>query len=254
MIRRVLCLQAAMILFAGSAYAQGKPTKCVAPRLHWELKGQYTIGTDLFQSGIKDGDGKGVYKDGTDGVTAVIELCAVGKDATLDSGNRKITFLFGSPLGPGITPDWDTTGPAFIRIGNIRGLPLDVDPNQEYEFTTWMTTNPPSPKRTDYKFRMVNPGADFHKQYPEDLNQPYVTAKVNVYHCPVKNPAATAGPCTGLTKETFFVYPDPTPTTYSDGTPANYRNVGALIDITRPQDPVIAGQFEVPFLFVISVQ
>ena len=43
-------------------------------------------------SGITDGDGKGVYKDGTDGVTAVIELCAVGKDATLNTGNRKMTF------------------------------------------------------------------------------------------------------------------------------------------------------------------
>ena len=102
---------------------------------------------------------------------------------------------------------------------------------------------------------MVNPDADFHTSYPEDVNQPLVTAKVNVLHCPASKPMPINAACEGLTKETWFVYPDPAYTTYSGGTTlSSYRNVGMLLDVTKPHATVIMGQFEVPFLFVISIQ
>jgi hypothetical protein len=191
-------------------------------------------------------------------VAAVIEHCGDGKaDATLNSGNRKIAFTYGLPIGAGSVPNWNTTGPAFLRIGNIRAYGL-MDPSEEGQFTTWMTTNPPAPNKAIHKFRMFNPEADFTGElstYPVDVNQPYVTAKVNVYHCPTRNPAAESGPCAGLTKETWFVFPDPTPTTYSDGSPAPpFTNVGTLVDTTRPRNLTVLGQFEVPFFFVISLR
>ena len=67
-----------------------------------------------------------------------------------------------------------------------------MNTSQEGEFTTWMTTNPPSPQQN---ILQIPNGQSRRRlpemQYPEDVNQPYVTAKVNVYHCPAKNPAAS---------------------------------------------------------------
>ena len=57
----------------------------------------------------------------------------------------------------------------------------------------------------------------------------------------------------GVIKETWFVYPDLSPTTYTNGSPALAADVyvGALVN-TQRSTPVNAGQFSMPFYLTIS--
>lgn len=247
MTHTALALLTMMIFSAGSVYAGGKT--CANPRLQWELRASY--GDPSVASRILN-DGKGAYKDGADGVQAVINACSGSGDATLQTGSQRLVKFDFSAKVSGTRPSWADTndivsGSTFLNLRNLRL----IDAALEGSFTTWLGSNVPSPRRASHSLRMFNPEADF-KADPKIIsadqvaatNTPYVTSKVFVYHCPARNPAAVSGPCTGLTKETWFVNPDPAPNTYPDGTSTPYSNVGTLTDV---------GQFEVPFFFVISI-
>jgi hypothetical protein len=84
-------------------------------------------------------------------------------------------------------------------------------------------------------------------------NGPFMDSPVIVRHCPA-NSSATTGACVGIVKETWFVYPDSSPTTYMDGTPAPQYAVfvGALVN-TQKATPVNGGQFSMPFYLRISL-
>lgn len=241
MIRTMVCLQV-MILCASSAYAQGK---CANPKLRWELR----------PGAITTGDASAVFDDGVNGVTGVMHRCSGSFDANLDTGkNRKISFAFtAANLVAGSVPTWATTGEGGIQIRNLRLLGESV----QGSFTTWMSATPPSPKNTTHKFRMFNPDADYEGG-PTDsasataLNDPYITSRVTVHHCPA---GSTSAPCTGASTETWYVTPDPTPVKLaSNGTDSTYANVGTLVDMTRLKWPVNLGQFQMPFSFVISLK
>jgi hypothetical protein len=143
---------------------------------------------------------------------------------------------------------------------NIRGLAFEFQPGDratEYEFTTWMGSTPPAPSGS-WGFHMLHPVTDARVGDASDpnfptANSPFVEAAVMVHHCPA-NSIATSGPCVGRAKETWIVHPDPSATTYSNGSPAppSVINVGELIDKSDLSNPVNAGQFSMPFYVVIS--
>jgi hypothetical protein len=89
--------------------------------------------------------------------------------------------------------------------------------------------------------------------YLGTASSPFTGSAVIVHHCPA-NSTASEGPCVGIVKETWFVYPESAPTTYADGSPApaTATQVGALVN-TQKKSPVNAGQFSMPFNFRISV-
>jgi hypothetical protein len=76
--------------------------------------------------------------------------------------------------------------------------------------------------------------------YPPGANTPCSTALVNVYHNPASlDPSG---------KETWYAWPDSTPTTCSAGTPSW---VGTLFDYKK-NEYVNVGQFSTPFFIVIQ--
>ena len=241
--QKLFVLLSTAVVLAGSVLA--KP--CANPTLQWELRTTYTVEELVFTSRIVPGDAKGTYKNGTDGVQAVLNSCSGSYDATLQTGaKRKILFDFGPSVG-GASITWPAVGAAFLNLRNLRR----IDASLEGEFTTWLGSSIPSPGGTSYNFRMFNPVADVTGTFitPEELaatNSPIVTSKVTVYHCPAGNTHPAGSRCEGLTRETWFVYPDPTPTPYSTGgTTSPFINVGSAPGI---------GEFEMPFSFVISIQ
>lgn len=267
---RILAVIAAFVLFIsyGSVRAAkpSKPAPCQNTRLFWEMLDNYTPAGGTFTSSLITGDGS-AYVDGSSGVSAVLQLCSGSGDATLQvSGKgksaRSVKFNFGSMVATNsATPAWATGLVSGSGNINVRGLAFEFQPGDratEYEFTTWMGSTPPAPSGS-WGFHMLHPVTDARVGDPGDpnfptANFPYVEAAVRVHHCPA-NSSATSGPCLGRVKETWIVNPDPSPTTYSDGSPAppTVINVGELINKDNLSSPVNAGQFSMPFQFVISV-
>ena len=258
MIRYFTLLSAALLLLTiGVQTAQpAKPSGCQNTRLRWEMRPAY----DGFTSGITS-DGN-AYADGSSGVQAVINVCSGSGDATLQvsakgKNPRKVSFNFANSLAivPGVTPAWASgivTGAANI---NVRKLAFEFSPgdrNTDYIFTTWMGSTPPAPSGS-WGFHMLHPVTDANVGDPSDpnfptANDPYLEAPVIVQHCKAGSTAVT-GPCVGVTKETWFVYPDPS----EINDVPNAINVGELINKSNLSSPVNAGQFSMPFYFVISV-
>jgi len=83
-----------------------------------------------------------------------------------------------------------------------------------------------------------------------EANTPYTASLVYAHHCPA-NSTATTGPCAGIVHETWFVYADSAGTGVSSQTGLPLTQVGGLQD-SQTIKPVNAGQFSIPFSFVIS--
>jgi hypothetical protein len=240
----------AMILLAANAYA-GKPAKCVNPTLTWEMRSDYVADGLPYTSRIKDdrtGANSRPYVDGAEGVSATLNFCSTG-DALLAPGNRKLTLDFGPNLAPSSTPISPITGQLLL---NVRDLLFPAgDRCTEYEFTTWLGSVIPAPKGAEWSLRMFNTDSDFvgDGATPANLaviNTPYETAEVRAHHCPATSTPPATGQCSGVSKETWFVYPDPAAN-------PTFRNVAALVN-TSKSALVSLGQFEMPFYFVISVK
>jgi hypothetical protein len=242
MIRSYTTFQAAaMILLAVSAYA-AKPPSCTNPRVKWEFKSVDVIAglpSRITASSQTPPEG-------------VINICSGSGDATIETS---VTFNFGPNLsGAPISP---VTGSTFFNLRNIVFEHQAGGRLTEYEFTTWLGSGLPSPKKATWNFRMFNPDTDFTpnplitSQAEVDItNTPLVTAAVIVHHCPA---GQTSAQCGTPAKETWLVYPDPSQTTYRvGGALSPFRNVGALVDSSK--NPLLnLGQFEMPFYFVISL-
>ena len=253
-IRLPLFQVSATIVLAANAYA-AKPGACVNPVLRWEMKSDYVVDGVPYTSRIKDdrtGTASRPYIDGVDGVSANLFFCGSG-DATLvlNGSTRKLTLDFGTnlaPTGPTITP---VTGAIFLNVRNI--LFPAGDRSAEYDFTTWLgSQNIPAPKGADRRFRMMNRNTDHQGTTisADELaltNSPYETAKVQVFHCPPVPVATPSALCAGVTKETWFVYPDPT----ANGA---FRNIGSLVELSKQGVLSSLGEFEMPFYFVISIK
>jgi len=237
-----------------------KPGGCADIQTQWTLNDYYVDGITL--NAIR-ADASGPYTDGQSGVTATIQICNGTNDAVLMTGSsRKLSFNFGHMLASNSnTPSWATSivtgGGGTLHIRRITFVPAGYDRAQEYSFTTWAGSI--LPVKGFWNFRMWKPVTEAISDDPNTnislatANGPLTDSAVIVHHCPANSNAAT-GTCVGVLKETWFVYPESTPTTYTDGTsaPATDTQVGALVN-TQKSTPVNAGQFSMPFYLSISV-
>jgi len=237
----------------------GNPNSCSDIATQWTVNDYYTDGTTL--NAIRS-DAAGPYKNGQSGVTATIQICNGTNDAVLMTGSsRQLSFNFGNMLASNSnTPSWATGvvtgGSGTLHIRRITFVPTGSDRSQEYVFTTWAGSI--LPVRGSWNFRMWKPTTDAISDSLTNVNLatangPFTDSPVVVHHCPA-NSSATSGPCTGVIKETWLVYPDSGPTTYLNGNPApqTATQVGALVN-TQKSTPVNGGQFSMPFYLSISV-
>jgi hypothetical protein len=248
-------------LLAATAFSQlygAKPPACSDIATQWALNDYHIDGT---LTAIR-GDGLGLYRNGQAGVTATIQICNGTTDAVLMTGSgRQLSFDFTKMLASNSqTPSWAsgiiTGSGATLHIRKITFVPAAFDRAQEYAFTTRAGSILPV---KSWNFRMWKPTTDAVSGDPsadiylDTANGPFWDSAVIVHHCPA-NSTATEGPCVGIVKETWFVYPDAAPTIYTDGSPApsTATQIGALVNTQKPT-PVNGGQFSMSFYFVISV-
>ena len=144
--------------------------------------------------------------------------CSGTYDATLLlSSPRGLSFSFASLLASNTkTPSWalsgaTQSGPGFLNVRNLFFVPSGKNrATDEFEFTTRFGSNVPATGNPS--FPMVNPSPDAPSSVPNLLaiaNAPKPTSKVIVRHCPASTNTTA---CPNITRETWFVYPDPTPT------------------------------------------
>jgi hypothetical protein len=238
----------------------GNPNSCADIATQWTVNDYYTDGITL--NAIRS-DAAGPYKNGQSGVNATIQICNGTNDAVLMTGtSRKLNFDFSRVLASNSnTPSWANGlvagGGGTLHIRRITFVPAGYDRLQEYSFTTWAGSI--LPVKGSWNFRMWKPVTDAMSDDPNTninlatANGPLTDTPVIVHHCP-SNSSATTGPCVGILKETWFVYPDSSPTTYTNGNPAPLSDVyvGALVN-TQRSTPVNAGQFSMPFYLTLSV-
>jgi hypothetical protein len=227
----------------------GKPGGCQDIPIQWTLNANYVDGTTL--NAIR-GDNAGSYINGKSGVSALIKTCDVNgtNNAVLITGSsRQLTFDFAAHVlaSNANTPSWAfgivTGSGGVLNVANITFVPAGKSSSQEYAFTTWMGSN--VPVKGTWNFRMWYPTTDAMMGDPTNpnviaANSPNTDTPVNAYHCPANNPSPSPM-CTGVALETWFVWPL-----------GSSPWVGGLANTARSA-PVNAGQFSMPFYFVISV-
>ncbi|HKE21418.1 MAG TPA: hypothetical protein VKB88_03450 [Bryobacteraceae bacterium] len=221
--------------------------------LEWTIASTYVDGTTPNLIG-SDGS---PYLNGQSGVAATIKVCDGTNDAVLqlESIARSFSVSFTRALATnGNTPSWasgSVSGQGILNIRNITFVPSGGTRADEYTFTTRMGSQ--LPVKGSWNFRMWNPstqavsGVD---NWVTAANTPLTDSLVNVHHCPAQSTAA-AGPCAGIVHETWFVSADAAGTGTSTQTGLPLTQVGGLQN-TQTSQPVIAGQFSVPFSFTIS--
>ena len=220
--------------------------------LQWSIASTYVDGTT---PNLVLGDGS-PYANGQSGVEATIKVCDGTNDAVLQlSSPRNVSVIFSNPLATNSnTPSWasgSVTGAGVLNIQNIVFVPNGLSRSDEYTFTSRMGAQ--LPVKGSWNFRMWNPTTQAVSTDGSSVaaaNSPSSDSLVYVHHCPA-NSTATAGQCPGIVHETWFVYADSTETGISSQTGLPLKQVGGL-ENTQPINPVNAGQFSIPFFFVIS--
>jgi len=244
------CFTVFLLCAAGLAPLYGgKPGGCQDIPIQWTLNDTYVDGATV--NAIR-GDAMGPYKNAQSGVSALIKVCDVNgaNNAVLMTGtSRQLTFTFASHLLTSTpdTPSWAyrivTGSGGVLNIANITFVPQGAGRSLEYSFTTWMGSN--VPVQGTWNFRMWHSPTDAMVGDPTNpnvaaANTPEIDTPVNAYHCPANN-LSPSPMCTGVTLETWFVWPQGTSPW-----------VGGLMN-TQKSAPVNGGQFSMPFYFVISV-
>jgi hypothetical protein len=220
---------------------------------------------ELYFDGVTpsaiQGDGA-PYVNGQSGVATVIHVCSGTYDATLLlSSRRTMTFSFAGLLATNSnTPAWALSGSTisvgFINVRNIAYVPPGLNRGEEYTFTTRFGST------FSGHFQMLNPSPSATITSPNPnvaiANAPYDDSLVVVHHCPAGANAGVSTACLNLAHETWFVYPDSTPTT-ADGSQTGwtfynrpFTQVGTLLTSSQKSGEVNAGEFSMPFYFTIS--
>ena len=241
-----------MIILAQTGVAQqsASPQKagnCVNPSIQWIINTMYV---DNSPSAIQ-GDGAPY--------SGVINVCSGSYDATMGTAKgQTVSFSFSKMLASNqYTPSWakngaTESGAAFFNVRNLWFVPSGSDRNQEYTFTTRLGSTTPAPGSPN--FTMTNPSPDAPSSVPNLLaiaNTPYTNSLVVVHHCLGNTNTST---CPNIARETWFVYPDPNPTTSGTSqTGLPITQVGTLLTTVRGGTEVNAGEFSMPFLFTISL-
>jgi hypothetical protein len=222
--------------------------------LRWTIASTYTDG--ITRDLVVD-DGGGPYVNGQSGVQSTIKVCDGTNDAVMQFSStvRGFTVLFTKPLATNSnTPPWGSgsvSGQGILNIRNVAFVPPGYTRAEEYSFTTRMRAQL-SVKGT-WNIRMWNANNQASPTSGAALaeaNTPYTSSLVHAHHCPA-NSNATTGPCAGIVHETWFVYADTAGTGVSSQTGLPLTQVGGLQN-SQTATPVNAGQFSMPFSFVIS--
>jgi len=239
----LLGLLAAVCVHAGNCNS-------INPPIEWTINQSYVDGT---YNGIQ-GDGL-PYVNGQSGVTAVINVCSGSGDATLQlSGKtRSIKSSFQKMLVTNkYTPSFALSRSAvnvdFMNVRNIYFVPQGTDRTQEYTFTTRFGstlsdgTNAPILAPTVDAPPATGPNINM-------ANAPYPNSPVIVHHCPANTNTST---CPNIVHETWFAYPDQSPTApgLANGWPIT--QVGALL-VSSKNTTANGGEFSMPFYFMISL-
>lgn len=243
-----------VLAVATVAAARGHAGSCnLNVPLQWTVNSLYVDGTT--PSAIT-GDGSS-YVNGQAGVSAIVNVCSGTNDAVLVLNSpRALTFNFGKVLASNSsTPSWanggGVTGAGQLNINNIAFVPSGYTRADEYTFTTRMGSVVPA--KGSWNLRMYPSQTDAiatSNAWVTTANTPYADSIVNVHHCPA-NSTAVAGICVGITHETWFVSPD-TSSAGVSSTGLALEQVAALENTTKSTAAVNAGEFSVPFYFVIS--
>jgi hypothetical protein len=253
---RVLPVSAVALFLQMASVSHGGTCNLDVP-LQWTLSPSYLDGT----AAAITGDGL-PYVNGQSGVSGTIKVCDGTNDAVLSNSSRTISFSFAKMLASSSnTPSWASsggrvTGTGLLNIRNITFLPPGHTPaytrEDEYTFTTRMGSN--LPVKGFWNFRIFDPTTDAASDDSPAVstnNTPYLNSPVIAHHCPAHS-TATAGPCVGVTHETWFVYPDTAVTQSGPSqTGLPLTQVGALVN-TQKATVLNAGEFSMPFYFVIS--
>lgn len=270
----VLCIGVAVALIpvdgraakGGSKGSGGGGTCTLDIPITWDIRTAYPDGTVTAITGdnaVVDDDHAGtLYVDGGNGVErSVINLCSTTGDATLllaRSGNgtaaRSISVSFASSLHTNNdTPTWaqsslPVSGTWFLNVRKIWYLPPGKGWGDEFPFTTHLSSTTPNSGHV----RMLNPAAVAVPPVSgSGANSPDTNSLVNVYHCPEAATAPTSGACTGVTMETWYVWPTLISTTT---TPPSSAYVASLVLDGKHNTQINGGEFSIPFFFVITRQ
>ena len=241
-----------LLTAAMNAAETAKGNSCTDPGTQWVINPLYIDGST---PNAIQGDGS-PYVNGQSGVTAVIQVCSGTTDATLLLANsRKVSFNFSHLLASNsYTPSWalngsTVSGTGFLNVRNVYFVPPGSNRNLEYTFTTWFGSTPPAQGNPDFRFAGPNPQAP-QAGAGGNTNTPYPASLIVVHHCPADTNTST---CPNILHETWFAYPDPNPTAGGVGqTGLPITQVGALLVSSHGQ-VVNGGQFQMPFLFTISL-
>ncbi len=228
--------------------------KCTDIPIQWEIK---TLYVDNTPNAIQ-GDGS-PYVNGQAGVGSIIYVCSGTFDAILSlstNGSRSISVSFGKVLDTSAnTPAWAATGQTiagkwFLNIPNLWFVPAGKDRSQEFDFTTRFTSAAPSSSQGHV--RMLNPNSDVQSYTGLGVTAPYPNSLVSVHHCPADSTPPATGACAGFTAETWFVWPDPNPTATGTANGNPITQVASVILDGKRGALIYAGEFSIPFYFVIT--
>lgn len=233
-----------VLLIAGAAHA-GTCNSDVP--LQWIINPLYVDGA----SNLIQGDGGGPYVDGQSRVAAHINVCSGTYDATLLAGpHRNMTISFAKILATNSnTPNWaaggSTVGLAFLNVRNLFFVPAGYDRSMEYTFTTRLGSSLAGGNLGNFPMLNPNQQAPTNEGNPAVSNSPYPNSLVFAHHCPANSNTTT---CPNIIHETWFAYPDPSPTTSGTSqTGLPITQVGALVNSGNQ------GEFSMPFYFTISL-
>jgi hypothetical protein len=235
------------LFLATTAGYGAKPVSCSHSPVVVTISDSYSDPATLapYNARIRS-DGKGAYRNGLDGVDAVIWDCpGESGDLTLNAGSssgkkpavRSVTFDFTSTVyTDSLTPSW-LSAPLQISFINIGKLTHNYNAGGTYSFTTGASGSGfPNP---NYYFRMVDPLKDTATNIPPTWNSPCNTALVNVTHYPA----------TASSPETWIASPSAAPASCS-GVYADPIQIGAVVDSRTNWSSV--GQARLPFYITIQ--
>jgi hypothetical protein len=190
------------------------------------------------------------YIDGQGGVTPRIKVCSTG-DATLSlSAPRYYVVSFAQMLNKtSSTPTYAANGQiqddTFLNVRNVTYAPTGLHRLDEYQFTTQLHCCASLVMMNTAAQAVVDNGPD-----STVANIPYPNSLVNVHHCPA-NSTATSGPCAGVVHETWLVRPDRNATASGAGYDGGPIVQVATLATTKGNTGCNAGEFTIPFYFVI---
>lgn len=233
----------ALLTMTGTISGYAQKTKCTDPSVTFTISSSYTdpFTGQGYNSAILPDKG-GAYVGGQNGVSAVLKTCEGTNDAILTPGkSRTVSInLHNAVSTSSQTPSWtnNTVGAGGINVWNLL---YSYQPQSYYTFTTGIGV--PGVDSPVYYYRLENPSRQAGGSTDPGTNSPCATALVNVAHYP----AAYLSP---TSPETWYVWPDSTPTTCASGQTA--AQVGTLFLYTSSFQNV--GQFTTPFFITIQRQ